>query len=46
MVWSFLGFMALGGLIVALFDYRAWKMYLQGRNDPCRRNEPKGPYKR
>ena len=32
-----LGFMALGGIIVFLFDYRAWRMYLQGRNDPYRK---------
>lgn len=33
-VWGALGFMFLGGTIVFLFDCRAWRMYLQGRNDP------------
>lgn len=36
-VWGALGFMALGGVIVGLFDYRAWRMYLQGRKDPYQR---------
>lgn len=36
-VWGALGFMTLGGVIVAVFDYRAWRMYLQGRKDPYQR---------
>lgn len=32
-VWAALGFMFLGGLLVGLFDLRAWKMYRDGKNE-------------
>ncbi len=36
-VWEALGYIFLGGAIVGFFDYRAWRMYLQGRKDPYQR---------
>lgn len=32
-IWEALGFMALGATIVELYNWRAWRMYREGKSE-------------
>lgn len=32
-IWAALGFMCLGGFIVELYNWRAWRMYREGKSE-------------
>lgn len=32
-IWEALMYMGLGGIIVEMFEYRAWRMYMAGKRE-------------
>lgn len=32
-IWAALGFMSLGGFIVEIYNWRAWRMYREGKRE-------------
>lgn len=32
-IWAALGFMSLGAIIVEIYNYRAWRMYREGKSE-------------